>query len=212
MIRERVFRACPRRPAIYILFAVIVAMSLIVVFGNPQWSRLLYFMQSHLFNQGKPLPPSKDFTGTWNYWDGLTLIGRRTYAQGRLNGLAEYMPDGILEMRIYYMKGLMHGPVYLFYRNGQAMMEGAFNLDALDGSFRMWYSNGQLAQRGQFNRGREIGRWQVWNAQGNMIADGTYQDGVPMDGSFVRKTEWPHLPSGANIELWTAGKFVSSKK
>lgn len=74
---------------------------------------------------------------------------------------------------------VQHGPVALWYENGQPMMQGQFRNGARHGPFTWWHANGQKKLSGQFDRGEKSGTWTWWHESGMKSTEGNYGDDKP---------------------------------
>ncbi len=69
---------------------------------------------------------------------------------------------------------IQHGPVALWYENGQPMMQGQFRAGVRHGTFTWWHANGQKKLSGQFDRGKKTGTWTWWHESGMKSTEGNY--------------------------------------
>lgn len=75
---------------------------------------------------------------------------------------------------------LQHGPVALWYENGQPLMQGQFRIGQRHGSFLWWHPSGQKELSGQFDKGQKTGRWTWWHGNGMKATEGSYRDDLPV--------------------------------
>lgn len=83
---------------------------------------------------------------------------------------------------------LAHGPVQMWYDNGQPQMAGQFAKGNRQGQFTWWHRNGQKQLEGQFEQGQKVGQWTWWHANGFKATQGTYVADIA-SGDWIWWTE-----------------------
>ncbi len=91
-----------------------------------------------------------------------------------------------------------HGPIQLWYENGQPQMSGQFTKGSRDGQFTWWHRNGQKHLQGQFEAGAKTGQWIWWHGNGFKATQGTYVTDSPQ-GEWVWWTEEGTIASRENL-------------
>lgn len=91
-----------------------------------------------------------------------------------------------------------HGPIQLWYENGQPQMSGQFTKGVRDGQFTWWHRNGQKHLQGQFESGTKTGQWIWWHANGFKATQGNYVADAPT-GEWVWWTEEGTIASRENL-------------
>jgi|GEM_PF-1835143 len=76
-------------------------------------------------------------------------------------------------------KKTQHGPVALWYENGQPQMEGQFAAGERHGKFTWWHPNGQRQLAGEFDHGKKTGLWTWWHESGMKATEGNHLDDAP---------------------------------
>ncbi len=143
--------------------------------------------------------------GYWMEWDERGEVARRDeYIRGRklIRETEEYRPgqrrsmawfaDAKLKMEgldnwweaspaAYVSLGekVQHGPVALWYENGQPLMQGQYIANQQHGEFTWWHANGQKKLAGQFDRGKKTGLWTWWHESGMKSNEGSYVGDQP---------------------------------
>tara|TARA_B100001142_G_scaffold323960_1_gene374885 strand:- start:11 stop:553 length:543 start_codon:yes stop_codon:yes gene_type:complete len=75
-----------------------------------------------------------------------------------------------------YKRGILEGPVSLYYKNGQKEWRYNYTNGILNGSYTRWYENGLKAIDGYFENGEAVGVWAWWDQNGNMKKKEKLQD------------------------------------
>jgi len=78
-----------------------------------------------------------------------------------------------------------HGPTIAYFPGEGVMYAGAWDMDRKTGEWSLNYRYGGRAVNAHFQDGRYDGRVQIFDAAGQEIADGVYDDGNPVDGTFI---------------------------
>lgn len=100
------------------------------------------------------------FSGIWRRWHKDTMNRYRTEST--------------------YKDGLLEGPSWRWYSNGQLELEINYKDGNREGVVRWWFENGQLRRQTTYNKdGREEGFVQQWHANGQLKAEGYLRHGYP---------------------------------
>jgi antitoxin component YwqK of YwqJK toxin-antitoxin module len=130
-------------------------------------TRLYRNREGVLFNDSIP------FSGfTFSLYDDGQLKARKSYLDGRLEGVSEtYFPSGLVQTIRSYHGGEKHGLHKGFFENGQSEflydIENGFN----QGTHFTWYSNGDTASIHNYKDGHELGVQKMWRQDGKMKAN-----------------------------------------
>lgn len=97
----------------------------------------------------------------------------------------EYWPGGSLHMRrsvITNWRGeeINHGPLEVWYENGQRRSLGHWKHGLKHGPFTYWHENGQKKMELTNVNGRAQGRVLEWTADGQLIRNDEWRDGRPL--------------------------------
>lgn len=78
------------------------------------------------------------------YYETGQLLGKRTFVEGQMQGLAEdYYRDGKIKVRTRMRDDQLEGSYESFFPDGVRESACRYLRDSLDGTLRTWYSNGQ---------------------------------------------------------------------
>lgn len=103
-------------------FMLVVAMLLLIAgafwmayYGDPQWSKWIYLVQTKLYGQEPEVPPG--FTGVWRQWyDDGSPASNSSYANGLLDGLSvTWFPTGETMDEGFYAEGEPTGTHLTYY-------------------------------------------------------------------------------------------------
>ena len=113
------------------------------------------------------------FSGIWRQWHKNLRDGYRTestYKDGLLDGPSwRWYSNGQLELEINYKDGHPQGVERWWYENGQPRRQTAINKDGREeGLVRQWYANGQLKGEGNFKHGYPEGLVRTWHENGQL--------------------------------------------
>lgn len=84
---------------------------------------------------------------------------------------AEFRQRGVREQ---------HGPVNVWYENGQPLMQGQFVEGERQGTFTWFHANGQRQLVGSYHRGEQVGTWTWWHENGLKATQGAYEREHPV--------------------------------
>ncbi len=73
-----------------------------------------------------------------------------------------------------------HGPVNLWYENGQPLMQGQFVDGEREGTFTWYHPNGQRQLSGTYHAGKQVGQWVWWHENGLKATQGAYDNEQPI--------------------------------
>ena len=99
------------------------------------------------------------------------LLGEESYVNGIIHGPAYmYYPDGQVEFKCIYKNGHKF-KVWVWYESGQLCIECTHKDGKPDGLYRRWHTNGQLWIEGTYKDGQLNGLYRTWNSDGVLISD-----------------------------------------
>ena len=128
------------------------------------------------------------------------------------------------QQQIKFRKGKLHGPLTVYYRNGQLKCNGFLttettikdikenksticwsseNQNLKQGEWVHYHENGQLGEKGTYKDGKADGPWVYYLDNGQLGAKGTYKDGKE-DGPWVNYHD--------NGQLWEKGTYKDGKR
>jgi hypothetical protein len=124
---------------------------------------------------------------------------------------------------------MRHGPIKVWHESGGLMLEGIYNLGAIDGVWTYYYPSGKLERHAQFVDGKQEGIWTEWWENGQKRSEGLYAAGKAegpwhfwfengqsqAEGEYkngLREGAWkffdPQGNVGADTGMYSAGKKV----
>jgi len=114
------------------------------------------------------------------------LVGCAPSKSDSVRIVEERWPDGSLHIRrsvVSNWRGaeINHGPLEVWYENGQQRSIGHWKHGLKHGPFTYWYENGQKKMELTNVAGRAHGRVQEWSADGQLIRDEEWRDGRPLE-------------------------------
>lgn len=83
-------------------------------------------------------------------------------------------PNGIVQMRGFYVNGKRNGQWTSFFQNGKVQSEGFFKDGLRDGKALVYYENGKIYYEGYYKDGREVGTWKFYDENGKQINEVVY--------------------------------------
>lgn len=116
----------------------------------------------------------RPFTGVCTiYYSNTRIIKEEmTYRKGLLHGtMSSYYKDGSLKRRGSYLDGRMHGKWESWYRNGMKRYIAHFENDSLNGEYLEWYDTGVMKERGLYAQNLRTGEWIAWDEAGMIAKD-----------------------------------------
>ena len=134
------------------------------------------------------------------------------FTDGSVTRLRQWQRNGIPMWDFRYLKGkvslsdvplerywasdssLQHGPITLWYENGQKKEEENYKDGELDGLLTWWYENGQKKVEETFKDGKWDGLATVWFDNGQKSREETFKD-----GKMVSATAWK--PNGEKCPI-----------
>ncbi|MFA6292875.1 MAG: hypothetical protein WC637_13890 [Victivallales bacterium] len=117
--------------------------------------------------------------------------------------------------KITYKNGVKDGE-YIKYGLGKEIATGFLKNDKADGK---WIFHHELSDNvscnANFINGKIDGLLTMYNTKGEIISEGTYKDGKPLDGTFVKDISsillyHPNHPDKITIDKYESGNQVSS--
>ena len=147
--------------------------------------------------------------GEWIYFyeDGLTLMKRGRYVNGKMHGQWSFMmPDATSPWTAEYEhgEGPRNGFEITYHENGQKSTEGLFKNSNKEGVWTDWHDNGQKRSEGTYKDGKEEGAFTAWHDNGQKCFEGPYKDGKP-EGIW---TEWDDKGNVTKTETWENGELI----
>ena len=165
----------------------------ILLYGNPQWCKIIYMAQkTGIWGLWECPPPKKpnDYTGVWRDW----------------------YDDGTKRFEGEYLKGRHIGKHSRWYLGGQLCEEKKYDDEGeLHGLQLRHYLNGQLVHKHTCVHGEYVGRSQMWDRKGRVIFSGNgdengeshgTQIGYHGNGEIAHKSEWVHGKLIGKIKHW----------
>jgi len=93
-----------------------------------------------------------------------------TYKNGILHGPTfGYYPNGDLKYKGAYKNGRFHGQWTEYYQNNEVKSDVFYDDNSLNGSYALYFSNGVLREKGYYTANKKSGTWQYFNKQGEII-------------------------------------------
>jgi antitoxin component YwqK of YwqJK toxin-antitoxin module len=99
------------------------------------------------------------------YYAADTLEGERKY----------YYPNGTVESKEYYKKGMIDGKFQKFYENGSLQVEQVYVNGALNGASIGFYPDGVVKERVMLKNNEEDGPFTEYYPNGKLKAEGFYK-------------------------------------
>lgn len=104
------------------------------------------------------------------YAESNTVKYLFTYKKGVLHGPTYgYYPNGDIKHKGYYSKGHFHGQWTEYYQNNEVKSEVFYENNALNGSYALYFRNGVIREKGYYTLNKKSGTWQYFNKEGEMI-------------------------------------------
>lgn len=116
------------------------------------------------------------------YWDNGKLMAKGKYINQNIkDSVWEYYGvDGKLMRRETFVKGVLNGDSYSFYRDGKPSCHATYKNGKLDGIYReFWEDNGQVRLEIHYKDSVRYGPLRVYYYNGKMYIDGNYYDDLP---------------------------------
>ena len=173
----------------------------------------MYHENQKLMSYGKYTNQKKD--STWIYYDeneNLTLV--ENYSDGKLNGKRTvYYPKkegdkylSVLEIT-NYKDDLRHGEWAQYYKNGEKLSEGTYELDDFVGKVIYYHSNGEKNHVHNYKNGVKHGFCLSYDQSGEEIGKVYYWKGKLLEGEVLEKhLEFIKTKKAAQIEKNKAEK------
>jgi len=117
--------------------------------------------------------------GQWNSYaaDG-SLVERKHYVLGQLQGEYAYYSSGMLSQYGFYHNGLRTGKWTWYYTTtGQVNAVRTFSNNTLDGESIVYHPNRKMSERGYFSGGLKEGKWLYYDSEGKLIREEKYSRG-----------------------------------
>jgi antitoxin component YwqK of YwqJK toxin-antitoxin module len=148
------------------------------------------------------------------YYETGQLLSKRTFWQGKLEGLAEdFYADGKIKVRTHILHDQLHGPYESFFSDGQIKQQGFYQRDTLQGTYRAWFSNGAPRYIEHWKDGLRTGVDTTFYEDGKLESEIPYEDDFENGHGKVyhrngrQWTEWVY-EKGRMIEV----AFTQSKE
>ncbi len=168
---------------------VVLGVWLLLMFGNPQWCRLIYMYQTCV-NLKQPEPAS-DYTGRWRAYSLFgTLAADGWIKDGQKHGTWQFR--SFHQKRTEdYKEGKLDGLCVIWNGRGVKEMEWHYTSGLTDGLCRDWWSNGNPLQEYTDKQGVHHGRFRRWDEDGKLLTDCIYRDGKIWSGVYHKSGyEW----------------------
>jgi antitoxin component YwqK of YwqJK toxin-antitoxin module len=131
------------------------------------------------------------------YYDSGQLLSRRTFVQGKLQGLAEDVyPSGKPKTQTRMEDDRLEGEYHAFYPDGARELSCTYRRDSLHGRLAAWYSNGQPKRIEHYDMDSKVGVDSVFYEDGRLERSTSYEDDLEHGPSRVyhrngrQWTEW----------------------
>ncbi len=87
-----------------------------------------------------------------------------------------YYPGGIRQIEGTYEDNLREGTWRYWYENGNLWVKAEYQKDLRDGLCEVWHDNGQIYYSGSYRKGERTGVWKFWDARGVLIKEINYSE------------------------------------
>lgn len=94
----------------------------------------------------------------------------------------------IVKEKMTFKKGILHGTMTSYYKNGNIRRQGTFVDGKIEGKWDSWYQNGKKQYTAYFSNDTLNGEYMEWYATGVMKEKGLYAQNKP-EGSWVEYDE-----------------------
>jgi antitoxin component YwqK of YwqJK toxin-antitoxin module len=129
------------------------------------------------------------------------LLGEESYVNGIIDGPAyQYYLDGQINLEIIYKNGHKYKSKHWF-EDGQLSFEYHYKGGVHHGLSRIWYPNGQLWHEHYYINGVIHGLYHVWHENGQLKAEHNYNEGVKTSISKIWNEEGVLIDIFINLVL-----------
>ncbi len=141
------------------------------------------------------------------------------YLDGQMHGVRKiWTGKGELDILETYEKGILNGPYFTYYANGQVKKSQKFVNNSIEGEVMQYFPDGQLKAVVQFSGNLENGPFREYFENGKIAYEGFYKGGdfeqdtlkeYNMKGELVRKL---FCENGVCQTVWTPEKGNIERK
>ena len=139
-----------------------------------------YYQDGQVAAEGKYIGTEKD--SIWDYYSyyGGHLAYQEKYDKGLKNGLStKFFNDGTTSEQMMWKNGKKHGSWKLWYPSGILKMETTFYEDKIHGPFTTYTLSGIKEIEGQYQNNLKEGSWKFFAPETGQAQEILFIDGLP---------------------------------
>ena len=173
-------RASRVRKSVWIYASLCGLVALLLCFGDPQWSKVIYIFRAYYFPGGM-----ENAYGCGNYVDNIVSRCRLTRPENYTGVWRTWYKNGQLEFQARYIKGVVHGPLRSFCADGSKLYEFDYVHGLSEGAQIQYGPKGRKSVERIYTNGVET-LVRHWDIDSNEMITGYFKNGSRHHGAFLK--------------------------